>query len=96
MAGNDIIAAVEDLDEAGGAIEFALEVGIVRQIKVNAQGVETGIGYAYTMSPLIEPDAASDVLAGLEARVQKALPAPAQATIALESSDNKPVKPTKK
>lgn len=61
----------------GGIVEFALEVGIRRVVKMAANGEETGAGYEYTMAPLIEIDEAADPLAALEARVQKTLPAPA-------------------
>lgn len=60
----------------GNSVEFALEIGIRRVIKLDAKGNEVGMGYEYTMKPLIEMDEASDPLAALDAKVTKALPAP--------------------
>ena len=61
----------------GDPVEFAVEIGIRRTIKLDAKGNETGIGYEYTMRPLIEMDAAADPLAALESKVPtKALTAP--------------------
>jgi hypothetical protein len=59
----------------GGAVEFAIEIGIKRNIKKNAQGEEVGVGYEYTMKPLIEMDETADPLARLESRIPKAIPA---------------------
>lgn len=71
----------------GGQVEFAMEIGIKRVIKKNAQGEEVGAGYEYTMKPLIEMDEASDPLARLESRIPKlAAPSPAADT------DEKPAK----
>lgn len=71
---SDAIGAAE-----GGKVEFALQIGLRRVIKLNAQGEEQGAGYEYTMKPLIEMDEASDPLAGLLAKVSnKALPAPTE------------------
>lgn len=72
--------ASDALEEAvnnaeGGSVEFAMEIGIRRNIKKNAQGEEVGIGYEYTMKPLVEMDEGSDPLARIEARM-KSLPAP--------------------
>lgn len=60
----------------GNPVEFALEIGIRRVIKLDPKGNEVGMGYEYTMRPLIEMDEASDPLAALDAKVAKALPAP--------------------
>lgn len=70
--------ALEDAvsSSEGNPVEFALEIGIRRVIKLDAKGNETGMGYEYTMRPLIEMDEASDPLAALDAKVAKALPAP--------------------
>ena len=59
----------------GGKVEFALQIGFKRNIKLDAQGNEIGAGYEYTMKPLIEIDTASDPLAHLNSKV-KALAAP--------------------
>ena len=61
----------------GGKVEFALQIGMKRVIKLNPQGEETGAGYEYTMKPLIEIDASADPLAHLENKV-KSLPAPSK------------------
>lgn len=53
----------------GGKVEFAFRIGIRRVIKKNAQGDETGAGYEYTVTPLIEMDEASDPLASLQSRL---------------------------
>lgn len=75
----------------GGQVEFAMEIGITRKIKLNAQGEEVGAGYEYSMKPLIEIDEASDPLARLESRI-KALPAPTEDKAGAEE---KPAKPKK-
>lgn len=76
----DVAASMltEAVEKAGdGIVEFAIEIGLRRVVKFDAKGEETGIGYEYTMKPLIEMDAASDPLAALEARAGlKSLPAP--------------------
>lgn len=59
----------------GGIVEFAIEIGLRRVVKLAANGDETGAGYEYTMRPLIEIDEAADPLAALESKV-KALAAP--------------------
>lgn len=67
----------------GGKVEFALEIGIRRVVKKNAQGEETGAGYEYTVEPLVEIDTASDPLAGLLSKVGTlALAAPTDETVA--------------
>lgn len=71
----------------GGKVEFAMQIGMRRVVKLNAQGEETGAGYEYTMKPLIEIDAAADPLAHLSAKIA-ALPAP--------SKEDAPAKETKK
>ena len=75
LAVDEIASQLATLENDGDAIEFAVEIGIMRDIKLDAKGNETGIGYAYTMSPLIEADKASDPLAALESRI----PAPVAA-----------------
>lgn len=75
IASDEIIARLNTLENEGDAVEFAIELSVVREIRLNAKGEETGIGYAYGMSPLVEPDTASDPLAAIEAKI-KALPAP--------------------
>lgn len=75
----DIAAsALEDAfnNAEGNAVEFAIEIGVRRVVKLNAKGEETGAGYEYTMKPLIEIDEASDPLAALEKRALASLPAP--------------------
>lgn len=61
----------------GGKVEFAFKIGMRRVVKKNAQGEETGAGYEYTMTPLLEIDEASDPLAHLQNKIA-ALPAPSE------------------
>ena len=73
-------------ETGGGALEFALEIGLRRVVKFDAKGEEIGAGYEYTMKPLIEMDEATDPLAALESRVL-ALNPPAQSALPLDESD---------
>lgn len=72
-------------------VEFALEIGIRRVIKLDPKGNEVGMGYEYTMRPLIEMDAASDPLTALEAKVKvPALEAPKTEAEAPKAEAEKP------
>ena len=77
----------------GGKVEFAFRIGMRRVIKKNAQGDETGAGYEYTVTPLVEMDEASDPLAALQSKLQ-ALPAPTEAEETVPADS--PKKVTKK
>lgn len=82
--------------EEGAILEFALEIGIRRTIRKNAQDVEVGAGYEYTMKPLIEIDEAVDPLSALESKVLAALPAPKTDDETQPESSVKPGKSGKK
>lgn len=55
----------------GGSVEFAIEIGIRRTIKLNANKEEVGAGYEYTVRPIMEIDESSDPLAHLTSKVKK-------------------------
>lgn len=80
-ATEQVIAYLDNIENEGDSVEFALEIGIQRVIKKDAKDIEVGVGYEYSVSPLIEADMASDPLTEIEARMQQALPAPAQSEI---------------
>ena len=69
IAVEEIAARLAELEGNDSAIEFAVEIGIQRDIKLDAKGNEIGAGYSYTMSPLIEPDEAQDPLMAIESRI---------------------------
>lgn len=79
--------AVENaVQESGGnTVEFAIEIGVRRVVKLAPNGDEVGAGYEYTMKPLIEMDEATDPLAALESRVL-ALNPPPQSALPLDES----------
>ena len=72
-----------------GKVEFALQIGFKRSIKLDAQGNEIGAGYEYSMKPLIEIDDASDPLAHLNNKVKSlAAPAKGESPEAVEKTKN--------
>lgn len=83
----DMLADAVDGAE-GGKVEFAFRIGIRRVVKKNAQGDETGAGYEYTVTPLVEMDEASDPLAALQNKLM-ALPAPTKAETETETETPK-------
>lgn len=93
-ASEDLVASAFDkvAETEGATLEVAMEISVKRNIKKNSEGVEIGIGYEYSVSPLVELSADADPLASLAARVQAALPAPVE-TVEASPAEAAPADP---
>lgn len=87
LVSDALVDAVIDAEANKTIVEAAVRIGMRRTVKFDKAGAETGIGYEYTMMPLIPIGEADDPLAALEQRASNLLPAPTE-----DDGDKKQVK----